>query len=328
MPIAVLNPLGRGYSAPQMRHGKDMGRALAGAVALLASVAAGCGGGASEEDRARDAVGRYLTADAKRDAVALCGLYGPRLRGVAERAQKAAGGPGGCVAAIRAAAERAPENRLEQVHVLGVRLDGDAGRATVQAVRDRIVARLGFTLVREDGDWRIDGIGSPRTPDGRRVYTAGTEAMAPTLPRGHAFLTDEHAYDAAAPAVGDIVTFHPPVGAQDNVPCPGHEDHDTSRLCVLSATGHTGESFVKRVVAGPGDRIAFRGGHAIRNGRRATEPYVTADCSEESFGCDFPVAVTVPKDTFYLVGDDRGNSSDSRLWGAVPKAWIIGRVRP
>jgi signal peptidase I len=317
-----------------MRHGKDTRRVLAGAgaamvaVALLACTAAGCGGGASQADRARDAVGRYLAADAKRDAVALCGIYGPRLRGAAERAQKASGEPGGCVGAIRAAAEEAPASHLQQVRVLDVRLHGDGGRATVQAVRDRIVERLGLTLVREDGDWRIDGIAGPRTPDGRRVYAAATEAMAPALPRGRAFLTDEHAYDTAAPAVGDIVTFHPPVGAEDNVPCPGHEDQDPGRLCVLSATGHTDESFVKRVVAGPGDRIAFRGGHAIRNGHRATEPYVTADCSQESFGCDYSAAITVPKDSFYLVGDDRGNSSDSRLWGAVPKAWITGRVRP
>ena len=85
------------------------------------------------------------------------------------------------------------------------------------------------------------------------------------------------------------------------------------------------QTFIKRVVAVGGDTIAVRDGHAIRNGRRAAEPFA-APCGGGD-GCDFPRAITVPDGSVFLLGDNRGGSLDSRFWGPVPVSWVIGEAR-
>ena len=56
----------------------------------------------------------------------------------------------------------------------------------------------------------------------------------------------------------------------------------------------------------------------------ADEPYI-ADCGGGE-GCDFPRRITVPDGHYFLLGDNRGASDDSRFWGPVPLEWIQGRV--
>jgi signal peptidase I len=81
------------------------------------------------------------------------------------------------------------------------------------------------------------------------------------------------------------------------------------------------KSFAKRVIGLPGERITIRLGEVSVDGRRLDETYVaTANRSAE----DFEVAVQT--DEFFLMGDNRRNSSDSRHWGAVPKALIWAKV--
>jgi signal peptidase I len=60
----------------------------------------------------------------------------------------------------------------------------------------------------------------------------------------------------------------------------------------------------------------------IRNGRRVDEPY-TAPCGGGS-SCTFQNEITVPADHWFMMGDNRGSSDDSRFWGPVPTEWIIG----
>ncbi len=87
--------------------------------------------------------------------------------------------------------------------------------------------------------------------------------------------------------------------------------------------GAGSKAFVKRVVGMPGDRIAVRDGHVIRNGRRAREAFALGcgggpECSL--------AAIDVPAGHYFLMGDNRGNSNDSRYWGPVPRDQIIGRA--
>jgi signal peptidase I len=77
-------------------------------------------------------------------------------------------------------------------------------------------------------------------------------------------------------------------------------------------------------VAGPGDLISIVDGHAVRNGVRENEPYI-APCGPGA-ACSFPTPVRVPAGEYYVLGDNRGASDDSRFWGPVPSAWIIGTV--
>jgi signal peptidase I len=124
--------------------------------------------------------------------------------------------------------------------------------------------------------------------------------------------------------VGDIVVFNPPAGADSEQCGRSGQGEGTPYPCSRPVGSKAGETFIKRVVAVGGDTIAIRNGHAIRNGRLASEPF-TAACGGGS-DCNFPRAVTVPKGYVFLMGDNRGESDDSRFWGPVPVSWVIGRA--
>ncbi len=146
--------------------------------------------------------------------------------------------------------------------------------------------------------------------------------MLPTLRIGDSVLVEPSTYYHAAPRIGDIVLFHPPRGALDlrcgKRPPPG-------QACAIATPGDSTARFVKRIVAAPGDRISIRAGHVIRNGRRAVEDFITP-CGPGA-GCDFPRTLTVPTGHYYLLGDNRGMSADSSVFGPVRARAIIGRVR-
>ena len=84
-------------------------------------------------------------------------------------------------------------------------------------------------------------------------------------------------------------------------------------------------NFIKRIVGGPGDTIAVRRGRVIRNGKVADEPFISDTCETGAgAACDLPVPIKVPPGHWFMMGDNRGQSDDSRFWGPVPEGWIIG----
>jgi signal peptidase I len=76
------------------------------------------------------------------------------------------------------------------------------------------------------------------------------------------------------------------------------------------------------VVAGPGDTIAIEDGHVILNGKRQPETF-TEPCGGGD-GCDYREPVTIPAGHYFMMGDNRGSSDDSRFWGPIPRDWVIG----
>jgi signal peptidase I len=78
------------------------------------------------------------------------------------------------------------------------------------------------------------------------------------------------------------------------------------------------------VVGVPADRLRMRDGLIVRNGDAVEESF--ADVSDCLSGCDFPRAITVPAGHFFVLGDNRGQSWDSRFWGPVPARALLGRV--
>ena len=96
-------------------------------------------------------------------------------------------------------------------------------------------------------------------------------------------------------------------------------------VCAQPTPSRSNEIFVKRVVAGPGDTVAVLGGIVVRNGVAEQEPYIVpCGASQE---CNFPTPIQVPRGEWFMMGDDRGASNDSRNWGPVPTAWLMGRIK-
>jgi signal peptidase I len=147
-------------------------------------------------------------------------------------------------------------------------------------------------------------------------------SMRPTLAIGQIVRVDPSAYASAEPRIGDIVAFHAPAGATGETPSCGVAQ-PAGAVCPQSTGAESGEIFIKRVVAQPGDMIAVIGGSVLRDGELERAPF-TAACDGAS--CNFPVSVQVPTGEWFLMGDDRATSDDSRYWGAIPKAWIVGKV--
>lgn len=157
-----------------------------------------------------------------------------------------------------------------------------------------------------------------------KTYKIPSESMVPTLDVGQRVLVNRIGMNFGDPSIGDIVVFHPPAGA-DAQPArcgaPG-EGNGSSKPCAVPTPERSGQTFIKRVVATGGDTISIRDGHVILNGRVQREPFVNP--CDNGFGCNFPTTITVPEGSFYMMGDNRGASDDSRYWGPVPKKWLIG----
>jgi signal peptidase I len=165
-----------------------------------------------------------------------------------------------------------------------------------------------------------------------KPYVIPTESMLPTLQVGQRLFVDRFSHRiGGAPKLGDITVFMPPRGAEfSGHQCgiagegPSYERGPARRRSCSRALPDPGpKAFVKRVVGLPGDSVAVQDGHVIRNGRRAREPF-TAPCGGGP-ECDL-APIVVPPDHYFLMGDNRGNSDDSRYWGPVARRQIIGRA--
>jgi signal peptidase I len=145
-----------------------------------------------------------------------------------------------------------------------------------------------------------------------KPYRIPSESMASTLRPGDRVLVNRVVYRLREPHRGDIMVFRYP--------------EDRSIV------------FIKRVVGVPGDTLQVREGRLWVNGRRVEEPYVHRTAGRrDATAASGAVAgstmrepwslaqpYTVPADSFFVMGDNRTDSDDSRYWGTVPRADVIG----
>jgi signal peptidase I len=153
-----------------------------------------------------------------------------------------------------------------------------------------------------------------------KPYRIPSESMEPTLDVGQRVLVSRFNYHLSDPDRGDVVVFHPPKGAGSNT-CGIQKPED--QACGRPTSQEDSVNFIKRIVAVPGDTLSIRNGHAIVNGKPQKDDF-TQPCAPGT--CNFPRPIKIPPGHFFMMGDNRGASDDSRFWGPVPEKWIIGQA--
>jgi signal peptidase I len=125
-------------------------------------------------------------------------------------------------------------------------------------------------------------------------------SMSPTFETGQYLIVDQLSYHLELPARGDVIVFRFP--------------EDTTKF------------FIKRLIGLPGETVVIRGKEvtihdASGHDTLLTEPYINSFNLKDDF-----ITVTLGPNEYFVMGDNRGASSDSRIWGAVPSKLIVGRA--
>ena len=125
-------------------------------------------------------------------------------------------------------------------------------------------------------------------------YVVDGQSMDPNLHTGQWILVNKLAYKSGEPQRGDIIVF--------NNPLPS----DTVKV------------LIKRVIGLPHERVEVKNGNVYIDGRKLIESYIDVSTNRN-------VDKTLDADHYFVLGDNRGNSSDSRAFGSITKASIIGK---
>jgi len=150
------------------------------------------------------------------------------------------------------------------------------------------------------------------------------KSMEPTIRSGEYIRVDVHAYDTSDPQVGDIVSLRAPANVQWER-CAVRLRRD--QPCRSSAPELTDQHLIKRIVAGPGQRVSInKDGRARVDGVLQDEPFIIP-CTRFDL-CRLARPMRVAPEQYFVLGDNRPYSSDSRYWGPVPIAAIEGAVTP
>lgn len=126
-------------------------------------------------------------------------------------------------------------------------------------------------------------------------------SMHPNFPDGEYLLTDKVSYRFGEPKRGDVIVFKAPTG--------------------------NGDEFIKRIIGLPEERISVKDGKMYINDRVLEEKYLdTSVYTSAGTFLQEGQSVTVPQDEYFVLGDNRPHSSDSRAWGFIGKKKITGRA--
>jgi signal peptidase I len=130
-----------------------------------------------------------------------------------------------------------------------------------------------------------------------QAYKMPTGSMEPTLLVGDHLVINKHIYKSGEPKRGEIIVFRHPL--------------------------HPEVPYIKRLIGGPGDTVEMVGRTVFINGKLISEnyaQYINADSINDHYG-----PYRVPSDQYFVMGDNRDNSQDSRFWGFVPRKNLLGK---
>jgi signal peptidase I len=164
-----------------------------------------------------------------------------------------------------------------------------------------------------------------------KPYRIPSGSMEPTLIEAQRVLVNRVGMDFSEPHVGGIYVFHPPEGAEQEQCGPtSHTVTPGGPACSAPVPEKANVNFIKRIVAGPGDEIYIKEGHvflkAAGTSRFAAEKDSYIKACGGSPECNFPTPIKIAAGHWFMMGDNRGDSDDSRYWGPVPTGWIIGQA--
>ena len=156
-----------------------------------------------------------------------------------------------------------------------------------------------------------------------QAFYIPSESMVPTLEVGDRVFVSKFMFDGGDIARGDVIVFENPNAAE----LPDRSGISSVLHWLGEGVGLAqpeNEDFIKRVIALPGETIEIRRDVVYINGKPLDEPYLT-QAAKDSTG-DYPPH-TVPDDALFVMGDNRGNSADSRYGlGFVPFDKVIGKA--
>jgi len=130
---------------------------------------------------------------------------------------------------------------------------------------------------------------------GFRNFRVIGDSMTPNFHQGQYLVVNKLTYRLHPPQRGDVIVFRPPTNPE--------------------------KDYIKRVIGLPGETVAIREGYVYVDGRRLEESYIAQVNRRASWGPSL-----VGEDEYFVLGDNRNNSSDSRSWGMLPRENIIGQA--
>lgn len=130
-------------------------------------------------------------------------------------------------------------------------------------------------------------------------YIVEGASMEPSFRNNQYIIIDKLSYRLRAPQRGEVVVLHPPVEPNEN--------------------------YIKRIVALPGETIELKEGNVFINGTELQETYL-GDENHNTEEVSLPSKVTLGADEYFVLGDNRSHSSDSREWGSIHKSAMEGRT--
>lgn len=152
-----------------------------------------------------------------------------------------------------------------------------------------------------------------------QAFVIPSTSMVPTLERGDRVLVNKLAMSLGGPSRGEVLVFHNPLL---------DELHRGPLAAALHWMGEglgvgqpMDEFLIKRVVGLPGDTVSVKGDGVYINGRKLAEPYANLQHGAGPLG-----TWNVPRDSLFMMGDNRGDSEDSRVFGAIPVDTVVGRA--
>ena len=158
-----------------------------------------------------------------------------------------------------------------------------------------------------------------------KPFRIPSPSMVPTLKVGQRVLVNRLSTHFGNPSRGDILVFHPPSGA-DTRQCGIPSEPTDGHPCAQPTAKQSTNNYIKRVVGLPGDHLKVLHNRAYINGKLQKEPFINPGTPCDDQLCNLPKEIVIPPGHFFMMGDNRGESDDSRDWGPIPKKWIIGKA--